>query len=104
MLIKSKHRLKKRCIKSMEGLGLLSHVVPLPVTLQCPLLSADEWEGGLSSQTPFSSTVPHNLLKIAPVGTGQHKDVFFGGPVPFECNIKERLSPKQTAVHQELRK
>lgn len=60
-----------------------------PASLWCPLFWAGRVSGLLSGQTPVSSTVP----KIAQVRTGQHKEVLFGSPVPFQNNIKEWLCP-----------
>lgn len=54
-----------------------------------PPVRAGRVTGVLSVQTPVSSTVP----KIAQVRTGQHKEVLFGSPVPFQNNIKEWLCP-----------
>lgn len=54
-----------------------------------PCSGAGRVSGLLSGQTPVSSTVP----KIAQVRTGQHKEVLFGSPVPFQNNIKEWLCP-----------
>lgn len=67
-------------------LGIFSQVVGLHgyPTVPPAMGRGEEEEGGwggLSIQTSDSSTVPHNPLKIALVWTGQHKEVFFGGPV-----------------------